>query len=186
MCNRSLVVIIVAALLALAAGIHIGTRTQETKKPEAALSAEAISRFFATRLNDERGQAQRIDQWRGKILVVNFWAAWCQPCREEMPAFNRLQAKYAANGVQFVGIALDSAANVAQFRKALNSAKYELHANSFQRSAELAIEKAKAKNIDGATLAYLDMTMTCVRCHQHVREEGIGLAPRARDDGIGR
>jgi cytochrome c556 len=73
----------------------------------------------------------------------------------------------------------------AQFRKALNTAKYELHANSFQRSAETVIEKAKAKNIDGATLAYLDMTMTCVRCHQHTREEGIGFAPRFRDDGIG-
>ena len=74
----------------------------------------------------------------------------------------------------------------AQFRKALNTAKYELHANSFQRSAETVIEKAKAKNIDGATLAYLDMTMTCVRCHQHTREEGIGLLPSIRDSGIGR
>ena len=73
----------------------------------------------------------------------------------------------------------------AQFRKALKTAKYELHANSFQRSAETIIEKAKAKNIDGATLAYLDMTMTCVRCHQHTREEGIGFAPRLQLDGFG-
>jgi hypothetical protein len=74
----------------------------------------------------------------------------------------------------------------AQFRKRLATAKYEYHANSFQRTAETIIEKAKAKNIDGATLAYLDLTMTCVRCHQHTREEGIGLAAPARDDGIGR
>jgi len=75
----------------------------------------------------------------------------------------------------------------AQFRKALNTAKYEYHANAFQRAAETVIEKAKAKNIDGATLAYLDMTMTCVRCHQHTREERIGFAPRAgKADGIGR
>jgi hypothetical protein len=76
----------------------------------------------------------------------------------------------------------------AQFRKARNSGKYEFHANSFQRSAETVIEKAKAKNLDGATLAYLDMTMTCVRCHQHTREEGIGrIAPRVGPgDGIGR
>ena len=73
----------------------------------------------------------------------------------------------------------------AQFRKRLNTAKYELQANTFQRAAETAIEKAKAKNIDGATLAYVEMTMTCVRCHQHTREEGIGLAPRVRGDGIG-
>ena len=74
----------------------------------------------------------------------------------------------------------------AQFRKRLGTAKYEYHANTFQQAAELAIEKAKAKNIDGATLAYLDMTRTCVRCHQHTREEGIGLAPPPGGAGIGR
>jgi cytochrome c556 len=75
----------------------------------------------------------------------------------------------------------------AQFRKALSTAQYEYHANAFQRAAETAIEKAKAKNIDGVTLAYMEMTQTCVRCHQHTREERIGrLAPPAgRGDGIG-
>jgi hypothetical protein len=75
----------------------------------------------------------------------------------------------------------------AQFRKALSTARYEYHANSFQRSAEIAIEKAKAKNIDGVTLAYLEMTQTCVRCHQHTREERIGrlTPPAGHGDGIG-
>ena len=97
------------------------------------------------------------------------------------------------------GLALNDAAKVqksaeellriskeAQFRKALNTPAYEYHANSFQKAAETAIEKAKAKNIDGATLAYMDMTMTCVRCHQYTREQRIGFAPPERDDGIGR
>ena len=74
----------------------------------------------------------------------------------------------------------------AQFRKVLTTPQYEVHANNFQRSAELVIEKAKAKNLDGATLAYLDMTLTCVRCHQYTREAGIGLRPPIRDGGIGR
>lgn len=75
----------------------------------------------------------------------------------------------------------------AQFRKALNTPRYDVHANNFQRAAETVIEKAKAKNIDGATLAYLDMTITCVRCHQHTREEGIGrVGPPVGGDGIGR
>lgn len=78
---------------------------------------------------------------------------------------------------------------VAQFRKALKTAPYELHANNFQRAAETVIEKAKAKNLDGATLAYVDMTITCVRCHQHTREEGLGRlvpAPLPLGDGLGR
>ena len=74
----------------------------------------------------------------------------------------------------------------AQFRKALNTAAYEFHANAFQKAAETAIEKAKAKNIDGETLAYVDMTLTCVRCHQSTREQGIGFVPPVRGDGIGR
>lgn len=47
---------------------------------------------------------------------------------------------------------------------------YEVHTNNFRRAAETIIQKAKAKNIDGATLAYVDMTVTCVRCHEHCRE----------------
>lgn len=62
---------------------------------------------MATRLTDLQGQSQPLSQWRGKVLVVNFWATWCAPCREEIPAFVRLQDKYRAQGLQFVGIAID-------------------------------------------------------------------------------
>jgi hypothetical protein len=48
--------------------------------------------------------------------------------------------------------------------------RYQMHSNEFQRAAETLIRKAKDKNIDGTTLAFFDMTMSCVRCHQHVRE----------------
>jgi len=74
----------------------------------------------------------------------------------------------------------------AQFRKAVSTAKYEYHAITFQKACETVIEKAKAKNIDGATLGYLDMTLTCVRCHQYTREEGLGFRLTAPGDGIGR
>src|SRR5579862_1771713 len=48
--------------------------------------------------------------------------------------------------------------------------RYELHSNEFRRAAENIAQKAKDKNLDGVTLAYFDLTMTCVRCHQYVRE----------------
>lgn len=67
-------------------------------------TAEAV---LAARLADLQGQPQVLSQWRGKVLVVNFWATWCAPCREEIPAFVRLQDKYRAQGLQFVGIAID-------------------------------------------------------------------------------
>lgn len=54
--------------------------------------------------------------------------------------------------------------------KVFKTPQYELYSNEFRRSAQTMVEKAKDKNIDGATLAYVNMTLTCVKCHQHVRE----------------
>ena len=55
--------------------------------------------------------------------------------------------------------------------------KYELHSNMFQRAAETVIQKAKAKNIDGVVLAYQDLTMSCVRCHEYLRDVRDARAP---------
>ncbi|MDP2826522.1 MAG: TlpA disulfide reductase family protein [Sulfuritalea sp.] len=75
------------------------------------------SSIFRLTLPDSNGQTQALEQWRGKILVVNYWATWCPPCREEMPGFARLQEKFAAKGVQFVGISIDTVVKVAEFQK---------------------------------------------------------------------
>ncbi len=73
----------------------------------AGVDAGVADVVMATRLADLDGQSQPLSQWRGKVLVVNLWATWCAPCREEIPAFVRLQDKYRARGLQFVGIAID-------------------------------------------------------------------------------
>lgn len=115
--SKLLVIGLVGAMIALAAGVYIGLGARIDKMPEPSISSEAIARLFAIHLNDSEGNKQAFKQWQGKTLVVNFWATWCPPCREEMPSFSRLQTKYAANGVQFVGIALDTAENVINFSK---------------------------------------------------------------------
>jgi thiol-disulfide isomerase/thioredoxin len=58
-------------------------------------------------LDDLDGTPHRLADWRGKVLLVNFWATWCPPCRQEIPLLVKLQAKYAAQGLQIVGIATD-------------------------------------------------------------------------------
>jgi hypothetical protein len=63
--------------------------------------------------------------------------------------------------------------------------RYQMHSNEFQRAAETLIRKAKDKNIDGTTLAFFDMTMSCVRCHQHVREIRDARGPNPPLDGVG-
>lgn len=59
--------------------------------------------------------------------------------------------------------------------------RYEMHTNEFRRAAETLVRKAKDKNIDGTTLAFFDMTMSCVRCHQHVREVRDARLPNLVD-----
>ena len=58
-------------------------------------------------LNDLKGQQQSLAQYRGKIVVLNFWATWCIPCLEEMPILTELQSRYEAQGVQVIGASAD-------------------------------------------------------------------------------
>lgn len=114
---------VAVALTALLAGWYASSRNEAgdigatTRLNASAIPPGAAAALFAVKLPDLQGREQALAQWRGKTLVVNFWAAWCPPCRDEMPAFSRLQSAYADRGVQFVGIALDTADNVKSFTK---------------------------------------------------------------------
>ena len=66
-------------------------------------------------LPDMRGNLHDIAEWDGMVLVINFWATWCPPCREEIPEFIRLQKAYEDKGLQFIGIALQRAEDVQEF-----------------------------------------------------------------------
>lgn len=66
-------------------------------------------------LSDLAGQMRRLADWRGKVLVVNFWGTWCTPCLEEVPVFDALARTFRAQGVEFVGIAIDAPEPVRAF-----------------------------------------------------------------------
>ena len=76
--------------------------------------------LLALSLPDAQGTPQSLSQWRGKVLVVNFWATWCEPCREEMPQFVQAQRELGPRGLQFIGIAVDQPDKVIQFASELD------------------------------------------------------------------
>jgi thiol-disulfide isomerase/thioredoxin len=69
----------------------------------------------AAGFQDISGKFRTLGEWRGKVLVCNFWATWCAPCREEIPLLVAASRKYASSGVEIVGIAIDNGPKVAQF-----------------------------------------------------------------------
>lgn len=64
--------------------------------------------FFASNLLNVENIPQSLEQYRGKTLVINFWATWCPPCREEMPELSALQTEFNQQNVVVLGIAIDS------------------------------------------------------------------------------
>ncbi len=66
-------------------------------------------------LKDMDDVLRNINEWQGKLLVLNFWATWCGPCRHEIPVFNAIQKKYAQQNVQFIGLAYDDKAAISRF-----------------------------------------------------------------------
>ena len=73
--------------------------------------------LLAAKLMGIDDQVQPFEQWRGKVLVVNFWATWCTPCREEIPGFIKFQDSHRADGVQFVGVAIDQKQRVEPYAR---------------------------------------------------------------------
>lgn len=82
--------------------------------PSPAISSEAL---YAANFPDSEGKMQALEQWRGKLLVINFWATWCPPCREEMPELSQFHEHYRDQGVLVLGIATDDVAKIREFTK---------------------------------------------------------------------
>ena len=87
-------------------------------QPVPATASAAVQQLLSLTLNDQAGQSHKLAQWRGRPLLINFWASWCAPCREEMPLLDEMARQQGGNGGQVLGIAWDRAANVAEYVRA--------------------------------------------------------------------
>lgn len=93
----------------------LGACSEQGKTAVATASQNDNAKIFAASFPDLEGKTQPLKQWQGKILVLNFWAPWCPPCRAEIPDFIKLQEQYRAQDVIFVGLALDQKDKVQAF-----------------------------------------------------------------------
>ena len=108
--------ILAAAALGLSGGVG-GYLLYDLTRDPAPLNTAADAPVAAGRLvgqprpgfelADLEGERRVLDEWNGKVVVLNFWATWCPPCRREIPAFIELQEEYGAAGLQIVGVAID-------------------------------------------------------------------------------
>ena len=109
--RREVLVLLGVGIAAATAGVLLGPRLAGTFQ-----SADAEP-LHSAQLNDLSGKPRRLAEWAGKIVVCNFWATWCPPCVEEIPALVRARDKLLSSGVEFVGIAIDQADKVAEFAR---------------------------------------------------------------------
>ncbi len=70
-------------------------------------------------LKDTGGKERTLSDWKGKVIMLNFWASWCAPCQFEIPRFVRYQKQFADKGLQIVGIGLDEATKLKNVERSL-------------------------------------------------------------------
>ena len=105
--KRDPVVLIVIAMvvsLMLVIGINLTRKQPPPAGPE---GRGEVAPEFALQSID--GKTVRLSDFRGKAVLLNFWATWCAPCKIEMPWFVELQKQYGSQGFQIVGVAMDDA-----------------------------------------------------------------------------
>lgn len=93
-----------------AAGLLMGAVLLSGSLSEAAPSLFPVAKRTAApafTLQDSKGNSVRLADFRGKVVLLNFWATWCGPCKAEIPWFNEFQKKYGGSGVVVLGVSMD-------------------------------------------------------------------------------
>lgn len=113
--RKSLIIALCCATGIGALTAQLVFRSAKTPLTGELTSQTALSTLLDHSFTDHNEKPFKLSQWSEKILVINFWATWCPPCREEMPYFSRISEQYAEKGVQFVGLSTDTAETIRLF-----------------------------------------------------------------------
>jgi thiol-disulfide isomerase/thioredoxin len=140
--NKKMAAVAAVAAIFCALGVVFGSKTKPVPGPLTTSIAPtgtpdrggpahtASTNLYAQTLNDLSGKPQSLSQWKGKPLLVNFWATWCGPCVQEMPELSALANEEAANGAtkrfNVIGLGIDSPSAMSEFA-AKHNIKYPLY-----------------------------------------------------------
>lgn len=125
-------------------------------------------------LTDLTGTPRAISEFDGKVLLLNFWATWCVPCRKEIPMLIEAQADLGDAGLQIIGIAIDRPKPTAVFAK-----RYNINYPVLVDRTKAARIQDRFTTLTGAPAALLPYSVVIDR-HGRIRTDIIGKLSRAR------
>jgi len=124
--NRKLAAVAAVAVIFCALGVVFGSKSRAPAPLAASAPVPAATTtLYAQSLNDLSGKPQALSQWKGKPLLVNFWATWCGPCVQEMPELSALANAEGGKRFHVVGVGIDAPTAMSEFA-AKHNIKYPL------------------------------------------------------------
>jgi len=150
--------IVIGALVVIVTGAHYADKATRLSAANAKVSLKAPKTDAAApapelTLVDLDGKNISLSQYKGKVVLVNFWATWCEPCRFEIPWLIDMQEKYAAKGFTVLGVAMDDEGRsvVAPF---VSTERFDVNGSKSQMNYPIVIGNDAAADKFGGLLGY--------------------------------
>lgn len=150
MFNRTnlLIVLLAAASASIGLGLSILLRPSALP-PSVAAAAKVLAPGDPVgdiRLPDREGRSRSLSEWNGKLVILNFWASWCGPCREEMPMLDRMHLRYADRGIEVVGVAAEGSTDALAFL-AQNPVSYPILINAPDDPVDVSLHLGNTQSV---------------------------------------
>ena len=160
--TRNHLVLAAVALVSMLAGALLFNQLQTEPAVKPGASIESPIELQSIPISDLKGKQTLIGDWKGNILIVNFWAPWCAPCRREVPTLIKYHRDYAQQGVRVLGIAYDNEPQVSRF-----ATEYQINYPLFLACNKTAMYNAAFNNRSGSLpyTAILDRDLNIVFQH---------------------